>query len=131
MLHHISLGVVDLVRAAAFYDAVFAPLGIVRVWSDIRPNESNQAVGYGVAGGGDRLALKQVDAVLPSAGFHLAFAAPNRQAVDAFYLAALKHGAQCNGAAGLRSHYGEQYYAAFVIDADGHRIEAVINSAPH
>jgi catechol 2,3-dioxygenase-like lactoylglutathione lyase family enzyme len=131
MLHHISLGVVDLVRSTDFYDAVFAPLGIVRVWSDIRPNELNQAVGYGVAGGGDKLALKQVDAVFPSSGFHVAFAAPNRQAVDDFYAAALANGGQCNGAAGLRPHYGEHYYAAFVIDPDGHHIEAVINSAPN
>jgi catechol 2,3-dioxygenase-like lactoylglutathione lyase family enzyme len=131
MLHHLSLGVADIECAVAFYDAVLAPLGYVRVWSDLRPGESNQAVGYGAAGGGDALALKhRPDGQRPPGpGFHVAFAAPGRAAVDAFHHAALQHGGRDNGAPGLRAHYGPHYYAAFVIDPDGHAIEALFNAA--
>lgn len=125
MLHHLSLGVVDVERAARFYDATLAPLGYVRVWSDLRPGETGQAVGYGEPGGGDRLALKQVERVLVYAGFHLALAAPSRAAVDAFHAASLTAGGTDHGAPGLRERYGPDYYAAFVIDVDGHRLEAV------
>lgn len=130
MLHHLSFGVSDIERASAFYDAVLAPLGYVRVWSDLRPGESRQAVGYGAPGGGDKLALKlQPDGQRPPGpGFHLAFAAPDRAAVDRFHAAALQHGGRDNGAPGLRAHYGPYYYAAFVVDPDGFNIEAVCNA---
>ena len=122
MLHHISLGVTDLDRSAAFYDAALAPLGYVRVWTD------ETAIGYGVAGGGDKLAIKRRDgAAAPGPGFHLALAAPDRASVDRFHEAALRNGGRDDGAPGLRPHYGPGYYAAFVIDPDGHRIEAVVN----
>jgi len=131
MLHHLSLGVADMERAAVFYDATLAPLGYVRVWSDLRPGEANQAVGYGLPGCGDALALKHRPNGQrpPGPGFHVAFAAPGREAVDAFHLTALQHGGRDNGAPGLRAHYGPHYYAAFVIDPDGHNIEAVFNTA--
>ncbi|EJC68110.1 VOC family protein [Rhizobium sp. 1AS11] len=131
MLHHASLGVYDIERSAAFYDATLAALGYIRVWDDIRPGQTGQAVGYGPPGGGDKLAIKhRPDGQrAPGPGFHLAFAAPNRQAVDRFYAAAITHGGSDNGGPGLRSHYGEHYYAAFVIDPDGHALEAVFNSA--
>ncbi len=124
MLHHISLATADLPRATAFYDAVLGALGYVQVWVD------TTAVGYGSPRGGDKLALKlQRDGVVaPGPAFHLAFAAPSRDAVARFHAAALLHGGQDNGAPGLRPHYGPNYYAAFVIDPDGHRIEAVINA---
>ena len=130
MLHHLSLGVRDIERTAAFYDAALAPLGYVRVWSDLRPGEAGQAVGYGLPGGGDKLALKhRPDGQRPPGpGFHLAFAAPDRAAVDRFHEAALRSGGRDNGAPGLRTHYGPHYYAAFVIDPDGHAIEAVFNA---
>lgn len=122
MLHHISLGVTDLNRSAAFYDAALAALGYVRVWSD------DTAIGYGPPGGGDKLAIKlREGAAAPGPGFHLALAAPDRAAVDRFHEAALRHGGHDNGTPGLRPHYGPDYYAAFVIDPDGHHIEAVIN----
>lgn len=130
MLHHLSFGVTHLQRAAAFYDAVLAPLGYVRVWSDFEGDELTHAVGYGEPGGGDLLALKQVSgAVAPGPGFHLAFSAPSREAVDQFHSAALRHGGQDNGAPGLRPDYGPHYYAGFVVDPEGWRIEAVINAA--
>lgn len=123
MLHHVSLGVADLERSAAFYQAVLSCLGYVQVWAD------RTAVGYGRPGGGDQLAIKLAgtEARAPGAGFHLAFAAPTRAAVLAFHEAALRCGGRDNGAPGLRAHYGPHYYAAFVIDPDGHRIEAVVD----
>lgn len=131
MLHHVSFGVSDIERSAAFYDAALAPLGYLRVWEDIRRGEADQAVGYGLPGGGDKLALKSrtVEQRSPGSGFHLAFAAPHQRAVDEFYAAALEHGGIDNGRPGLRSHYGPHYYAAFIVDPDGHHIEAVCNSA--
>lgn len=122
MLHHLSFAVADLARSAAFYDAALAPLGYVRVWADAT------AVGYGLPGGGDRFAIKlrPDHASAPGDGFHLAFAAPSREAVVQFYEAALQHGGQGNGKPELCPDYGEHYYAAFVIDPDGYRIEAVI-----
>jgi catechol 2,3-dioxygenase-like lactoylglutathione lyase family enzyme len=131
MLHHISLGVADITRAATFYDQVLAPLGYVRVWSDIRPGKQGQAVGYGPAGGGDKLALKQIAHPLGDslAGFHVAFAAPTRESVARFHAAALAAGGVDNGGPGLREQYGPNYYAAFVVDVDGYHLEAVCKSA--
>jgi N-acetylglutamate synthase len=129
MLHHLSLGALDIDRAARFYDAVLAPLGYVRVWSDLRPGEDEQAVGYGPPGSGDKLCIKQVTAPVPVIpGFHLAFAAESRSAVQAFHAAALAAGGCDNGPAGLRPDYGEHSYAACVVDPEGHRLEAVCNA---
>jgi catechol 2,3-dioxygenase-like lactoylglutathione lyase family enzyme len=120
MLDHLSLGTRDLARAAAFYDAALAPIGIVRVWS------YPDAVGYGYASGDDRLAIKQRPGfVAPGPGFHLAVTARTRLEVDAFFRAAVAHGGTSDGEPGLRPHYGPAYYAAFVVDPDGHRVEAV------
>ena len=125
VLDHISLGTTDLARATAFYDAALAALGIVRVWT------TDDAVGYGPSGGGDKLAIKlRPDAIAPGAGFHLAFTARSRPAVDGFFRAALDHGGVDHGAPGLRPRYGPNYYAAFVADPDGHGIEAVCHD-PH
>jgi len=131
MLHHISLGVADIQRSARFYDAVLGALGYVRVWEDLRPGQEGQAVGYGPPGSGDKLAIKQRNAPdpAPGPGFHLAFSAPTRAAVDQFHEAALRAGGEDNGAPGPRPEYGPHYYAAFIIDPDGYRIEAVINIA--
>ena len=124
MLHHLSFAVSDLARAALFYDAALGAIGYARVWTDAT------AIGYGEAAGrGDRFAIKMVGAgrVVPGPGFHLAFAAADRGAVDAFHRAALQAGGTDNGAPGLRPQYGADYYAAFVLDPDGYRIEAVVN----
>ena len=129
MLHHLSLGALDIDSAARFYDAVLAPLGYVRVWSDLRPGEDEQAVGYGPPGSDDKLCIKQVDtSVSGMPGFHLAFAAESRSAVQAFHAAALAAGGRDNGPPGLRPDYGEHYYAAFVVDPEGHRLEVVCNA---
>lgn len=131
MLHHISLGVVHIEASAAFFDAVLWPLGCVRVWSDLRPGQLGQAVGYGLPGTGDKLALKQVlaDQPLSLPGFHVAFEASSREAVDSFHAAGLKAGGRNNGAPGLREHYGPHYYAAFIISPEGYHLEAVCKGA--
>ena len=130
MLHHISFGVGDIERSAAFYDAALGALGYVRVWVDLQPDDPDRAVGYGLPGGGDKFTIKLRGkrARSPGAGFHLAFAASSRQAVAQFHRAALAYGGVDNGAPGLRAHYGPTYFAAFVIDPDGHPIEAVCKS---
>ncbi len=122
MLHHLSFAVTDLGRSAAFYDAVLVPLGYGRVWED------ETFVGYGLRQGEDVFALKlrPQNAGVPGDGFHVAFAAPSREAMEAFYEAALAHGGVDNGGAGLHAEYGPDYCAAFVIDPDGYRIEAVV-----
>jgi catechol 2,3-dioxygenase-like lactoylglutathione lyase family enzyme len=121
MLGHLSFGVNDLDRAAVFYDRILAPLGLVRVWSN------PSGVGFGPKGGGDKLALfsKPHLAAAPGPGFHLAFNAPSREAVDAFHAAAVNAGGTDCGAPGLRPQYSATYYAAFVIDLDGYKLEAV------
>jgi catechol 2,3-dioxygenase-like lactoylglutathione lyase family enzyme len=131
-LHHLSLGVRDIEVSLRFYDAVLATLGFVRVWSDLRPGEPGQGVGYGLPGNADVLALKERpgDHVGLGPGFHLALAAPSRAAVDRFHATALACGGTTGGAPGLRPGYGEHYYAAFVLDPDGHRLEAVIDAPP-
>ena len=131
MLHHISLGAADIDRSAEFYDKALAPLGYVRVWSDIRVGEQGQAVGYGAPGEGDKLAIKQVSPGTSSShpGFHVAFSAPTRESVVRFHAAATSAGGTNNGGPGIREHYGPNCFAAFVVDPDGHHIEAVCKSA--
>ena len=118
MLSHLSFGVDDLDRSAAFYERAIAPLGYVRTFT------KDNAVGFGEPGGEDQLALFAMPctAAAPGPGFHLAFSAPNRAAVDAFHAAALA--GKDEGPPGLRAHYGPTYYAAFVTDLDGYKLEA-------
>lgn len=125
MFDHISIGVRALARSMAFYDAALAPLGVVRLWDNAR------AAGYGPAGfaGEAPFAIIQMgDGVtLTGAGVHLALRAADRAAVDGFYTGALACGGQCDGPPGVREHYNPGYYAAFVRDPDGHRLEAVVH----
>jgi catechol 2,3-dioxygenase-like lactoylglutathione lyase family enzyme len=123
MLHHLSFAVADLAGSTAFYDAALSELGYIRVWAD------EAAIGYGILGGGDKFAIKlrSGGVVVPGDGFHIAFAARSRKAVDSFYKAALKNGGKDNGGSGLHPEYGSNYYAAFVFDPDGYRIEAISN----
>ncbi len=124
MLHHVSFSVTELARSAGFYAAALGALGFRRVF------EADTAIGYGLEDGKDKFLLNVSDgpACPPSPGFHLAFAAQNRDQVDAFHAEGVRHGGVDNGAPGLRPHYGPHYYAAFVFDPDGHAIEAVINT---
>lgn len=123
MLGHVSIGVRDLLVAAQFYDAALPPIGWVRLWTE------PDGLGYGPAGGNDKLAVFQRhDAAAPGPGFHLALDAPSRAAVDAFHASALANGGIDAGAPGLRPHYGPAYDAAFVHDPEGWKLEAVCKS---
>ncbi|HEY2474625.1 MAG TPA: VOC family protein [Candidatus Cybelea sp.] len=121
MLDHTSFGVSGLARSIAFYDVVLAPLGYVRIWT------TESAAGYGVPGNDEPFAIRQQSEVVGAPGreCHLAFGAPTRDSVERFHAAALTAGAINEDAAGLCPEYGEGYYAAFVRDPDGYRIEAV------
>ncbi|MFC3677476.1 VOC family protein [Ferrovibrio xuzhouensis] len=126
MLNHISFGVADLARSRKFYDAVLKPLGLACT----APGDTS--LGYGDAAGAIALwllaAKKPVRAEAQN-GLHVCFDAPSRKAVDAFHAAALKAGGSDNGRPGLRADYGAHYYAAFVIDPDGYRLEAFCGAA--
>lgn len=122
MLSHISLGTTDLNRARDFYDLVFRPLGYVRKWT------SERGVEYGPEGGSGQFAVFPVATVRPPGdGFHLAVAAKSCQAVDEFHATAMRLGASDEGSPGLRPHYGAGYYAAFIRDLDGYKLEAVFH----
>ena len=124
MIHHTSLPVANLANSSRFYDAVLGALGYRQVCS------SSGFTGYGIEENRDQFSIMQVN---PSstAGTcsHLAFSAPSQEAVNLFHAVALETGGTCNGLPGLRKHYGPDYYAAFIIDPDGHRLEAVINES--
>jgi catechol 2,3-dioxygenase-like lactoylglutathione lyase family enzyme len=126
VLDHVSLGVTDLARAIAFYDAVLAPLGVVRVWT------AGDAAGYGYPGQDDSLAIKREPgaAVGSSARSHLAFTAPTPEAASQFHAAGIAHGAHDEGEPGFCPEYGPGYFAAFLRDHDGYRLEAVCHGAP-
>ena len=122
MIDHLSLGVCDLARSRAFYDAVLAPLGYARMF------DLEDASGYGRTEPHPLkeqpfLVTKNADG--PALNGHVCFLAPARAAVDAFHAAGLAAGGRDNGKPGLRPEYHAHYYAAFVIDLDGYRIEAV------
>ncbi|HYG86436.1 MAG TPA: VOC family protein [Azospirillum sp.] len=120
MIDHISLPVTDIERAKAFYDKVLAAVGYRRMM------DFDQSAGYGDAHPHFWIGVPPEDeAQGPAAGVHIAFRAKDRAAVDAFYKAALKAGGRDNGAPGLRPRYHPDYYAGFVFDPDGNRIEAV------
>ncbi|WP_306884924.1 VOC family protein [Amorphus orientalis] len=123
MIDHIGFAVGDYEKAKAFYTAALAPLGIAAVM-EVGPEQTahgGHAIGFGrgfkpefwIATGG------------PSPQMHIALLAEDRAQVDAFYRAALEAGATDNGAPGLRPQYHPDYYGAFVIDPEGHNLEAV------
>ena len=125
IVSHISIGTNDFERARAFYDAVLATIGVTRQL------EYPGSVAYGVSA--PEFWVKQpVDGAQATTGngTHVAFAAPSREAVDAFYEAALAAGATSEGEPGPRPQYTPAYYACFIRDLDGHKIEAMINPKP-
>ncbi|HEY2528795.1 MAG TPA: VOC family protein [Xanthobacteraceae bacterium] len=119
MIDHVSIGVRDIVRTKRFYDAVLKPLGY-----QCR-SETNGSLGYGH----EAVAfwISAVEHPVPpdmDSGLHFCFTGPTRDSVDEFHRAALIAGGRDNGRPGIRTDYGPTYYAAFVIDPDGYRIEA-------
>jgi len=124
MFDHVSVGVADIVRSRAFYDAALAPLGLKRLYAD------DGSLGYGQSAVGLWVGAATAPVLENNAsGLHFCFVAPSRASVDAFHAAALAQGGRDNGAPGLRESYGPNYYAAFVIDPDGYRLEAYCSGA--
>lgn len=119
MLNHVSIGVRDVARAKAFYDAALAPLG----YTCLSAGEGSLGYGKGTVALWIGHASRPVQAD-PQSGLHFCFDAPSRDSVKRFHKAALAAGGKDNGKPGLRTDYGPDYYAAFVIDPDGYRIEA-------
>ncbi|CCD93855.1 conserved hypothetical protein [Bradyrhizobium sp. ORS 375] len=120
MIDHISVGVSDLARSAQFYELALAPLGLTRLVE--RPTN----VGFGKAYPEFWINLRAGMARVPAdTGSHLCFRARSTGEVDAFHAAAVEAGGVSDGAPGLRPHDRVRYYAAFVLDPDGNRIEAV------
>jgi catechol 2,3-dioxygenase-like lactoylglutathione lyase family enzyme len=122
VLDHVTLGVIGLARSVAFYDRALKPLGIERLAGD-----GKRFAGYGA----NRKAffwIGERDEVVSDA--HVAFGVPDRATVEAFHAAAIAAGGRDNGPPGLRPQYHVHYYGAFVLDPDGHNIEAVCRSPP-
>ena len=123
MIDHLGFAVRDINRAKAFYKTALKPLDI-DVIVEVTPEQSGGEahIGFGSAGkaffwiGGGKAVEGPV---------HIAFTAPSRAVVDAFYVAALAAGGRDNGGPGIRAYYHPNYYGAFVFDLDGHNIEAV------
>lgn len=128
---HVSIGCKDVKKAKGFYDAVLAPVGMTAVYP-VEIGGALVAVGYG-----DTPTKPEFWVQLPfnrqpasfGNGVHVCFSASTREAVDAFYLAALDHGGIDDGQPGLRTEYHPNYYAAFVRDPDGNKIEAVCHAS--
>lgn len=127
ILDHVTLVVKDYARSREFYEKALAPLGIQRVM------EFGQACGFGRDGkpelwiGTGPASFHKPEHLRLITPTHLAFKARSRAEVDAFYQAALDAGGKDFGAPGLRTHYHPSYYGAFVLDPDGHDIEAVFH----
>jgi catechol 2,3-dioxygenase-like lactoylglutathione lyase family enzyme len=117
MLDHVTIGVSDIGRSKRFYDKALSPLGIERLYGD-----GESFAGYGA----DRKAFFWIGLRNASqTSTHVAFTAQDRETVEQFHRTALAAGGQDNGPPGLRPHYDKDYYGAFVLDPDGHNIEAV------
>lgn len=120
MIDHVSLHVSDYGKSKLFFERALAPLGYTVIMEF-----GGSVAGLG-AGGKPDFWIAQGEASTP---VHVAFASPNRAAVDAFYQAAIAAGGRDNGAPGLRPEYHPNYYGAFVFDEDGNNIEAVCHTA--
>jgi len=121
MIDHISIAASDLKKGEAFYTALLAPLGMakLREWPDA-------AIGFGKKYPEFWINRRAaMDRVADDSGVHISLRAPSAKAVDAFHAAALKAGGTSDGAPGVRPEYHQTYYAAFIRDPDGNRIEAV------
>lgn len=122
MIDHTGISVVDFEAAKTFYDKAMAPLGASLLYMVPEQYTGGAKVG---GYGRDRPVFWLHETMTPAPGRHYAFSAASRADVDAFHEAALLAGGKDNGAPGLRPHYHEHYYAAFVFDLDGNNIEAV------
>jgi catechol 2,3-dioxygenase-like lactoylglutathione lyase family enzyme len=124
MIDHLSIGVRDVARAKRFYDAALKPLGYTCL------SVGENSLGYGKSAAA--LWVNAAERPVPAddkSELHVCFSAPTRKSVDAFHAAALTAGGRDNGKPGLRPDYGDAYYAAFVVDPDGYRLEAYCGRA--
>jgi catechol 2,3-dioxygenase-like lactoylglutathione lyase family enzyme len=122
MIDHVSVGVSDLAAAARFYDAALGTIGYVRL------EDRERTVGWGRPGKHSEfwINFRAGMAKLPAdSGAHVCLRAPDMKMVDAFFAAAIKAGGVSDGDPGPRPHFGDGYYAAFIRDPDGNRIEVV------
>ena len=126
MIDHLSVVVSDYARSKAFYLQALAPTGHSRLTEQRATSTGRESSGFCHPDGSD-FWISQGDAISPP--IHVAFRVSSRAAVDAFYEAAIAAGGRDNGAPGLRLHYHANYYGAFVLDPDGHNIEAVCHEA--
>jgi catechol 2,3-dioxygenase-like lactoylglutathione lyase family enzyme len=120
-IDHVTLRARDLPASRRFYEAALAPLGFGLEFE----HEGLVAFGSGESG---RLIIYASER--PITGFHIAFCAPSREAVDRFHATALEAGGRDNGAPGLRPEYHAAYYGAYVFDPDGNNVEAVHHTVP-
>ena len=125
MIDHIGFPVSDYERAKTFYAKALAPLGYSIVMEVTQQTGHDSAAGFGVNGKPDFWIGGEGGLKKP---LHVAILARDRAAVDAFYEAAMAGGGRDNGAPGIRAHYHPNYYGAFVLDPDGHNIEAVCHA---
>jgi len=126
MIDHTGLVVSDAGKGRSFYEAALAPLGYSVLMEIPKEHTGGRTVlGFGVAPKPD---FWIVDGAPNEPRVHIAFRADNRKQVDDFYKAALAAGGRDNGAPGPRPHYHENYYGAFVLDPDGHNVEAVCHT---
>jgi catechol 2,3-dioxygenase-like lactoylglutathione lyase family enzyme len=125
MIDHVGIPVSDYPRAKEFYARALAPLGYVLVMEVRQSEHDAPAAGFGAGGKPDFWIGGEGGLNRP---VHIAIATKDRASVDAFYRAALAAGGKDNGAPGIRAHYHPNYYGAFVLDPDGHNIEAVCHA---
>ncbi len=126
MIDHITFGVTDFARSTTFYDQAFAPLEVTRLFTvPLEHSGGVNVTGYG----DDRPWFWLAEEKATTGLLHVALQAKDRATVDAFHAAAILAGGTDNGPPGLRPHYHANYYAAFVLDPDGHNIEAVCQLA--
>ena len=128
-IDHVSVGVTNMKRSKAFYDAILAPLGLSPVFP-VEIGGDLVAVGYGADSKPEFWIGFPVNGRAASMGngAHIAFRAEERADVDAFFLAAIEHGGVEDGRPGLRTEYHPDYYGAFIRDPDGNKIEAVCHA---
>ena len=120
MLDHVTIGVRDIEQSKQFYDRALRPLGITRLY------EEGEGAGYGLS---PKAFFWIGSRDTPQTGAHIAFAAPDRATVDRFHDEAIAAGGRDNGPPGIRPNYHPDYYGAFVLDPDGHNIEAVCHAS--
>jgi catechol 2,3-dioxygenase-like lactoylglutathione lyase family enzyme len=122
MFDHLDVTVSDLKRSEAFYIKALAPLGITLVYRNPANATGGQTVGFSNSPN-PTFCLRS--GAKPTTSIHIAFIAASRAAVDAFHASAIAGGGHNNGSPGLRTYYARNYYSAFVLDPDGHNVEAV------